>query len=56
MKPSVRVPARRIDSSAYQKKTVYGGPYSAPVKNVLGMMKALAEFIGYLETYSRPND
>ena len=50
MKPSVRVPLRRTDSSAYQKKTMYGGPYSAPTKNVLGMMLALMEFIEYLKT------
>ena len=51
MKPSVRVPARRIGSSAYQKKTVYGGPYSAPAKNVLGMTQALVEFIEFLHSY-----
>ncbi len=52
MKPSVRVPLRRIDSSTYQKSSSeYGGPYSAPSKNVLGMMQSLVEFIEYLKTY-----
>ena len=52
MKPSVRVPLRRIDSSTYQKSSSEcGGPYSAPSKNVLGMMQSLVEFIEYLKTY-----
>ncbi len=50
LKPSVRVPLRRTDSSAFQKKTMYGGPYSALSKNVLGMMQTLVEFIDYLKT------
>ncbi len=50
MKPSVRVPLRRTGSSAYQKKTMYGGPYSALPKNVLGMTQTLVEFIDYLKT------
>jgi len=52
MKPSVRVPLRRNESSMYQKtSSKYGGPYSAPRSNVLGMMQALVEFIEYLKTY-----
>jgi hypothetical protein len=52
MKPSVRVPLRRVDSSMYQKNSSkYGGPYSAPSQNMLGMMKSLVEFIEYLKTY-----
>lgn len=48
MKPSVRVPLRRENSSAYQK----GGPYSAPPQNVVGMMRSLVEFIGFLNTFT----
>jgi hypothetical protein len=52
MKPSVRVPLRRVDSSMYGKSTSkYGGPYSAPRQNVLGMMQSLVEFIEYLKSY-----
>jgi hypothetical protein len=49
MKPSVRVPLRRTKSSAYQRKRyMLDGPYSAPPQNVIGMMRSLVEFIGYL--------
>lgn len=52
MKPSVRVPLRRTDSSMYRKSpSVHGGPYSAPAQNVLGMVQSLVEFIDYLKTY-----
>jgi hypothetical protein len=52
MKPSVRVPLRRIDSSMYQKNSSkYGGPYSALPQNVLGMMQSLVEFIEYVKAY-----
>lgn len=52
MKPSVRVPLRRVDSSMYQKiSSKYGGPYSAPPQDMLGMMQSLAEFIEYIKTY-----
>jgi len=46
MKPSVSVPLRRENSSAYQKS----GPYSAPPQNVIGMMRSLVEFIRFLNT------
>jgi hypothetical protein len=48
MKPSVRVPLRRENSSAYQKS----GPYSALPQNVVGMMRSLAEFIGFLNAFA----
>jgi len=48
MKPSVRVPLRRENSSAYQK----GGPYSALPQNVTGMLRSLVEFIGFLNTFT----
>ncbi|MBV5347804.1 hypothetical protein JZU46_06285 [bacterium] len=48
MKPSVRVPLRRENSSAYQK----GGPYSASPQNVVGMMRSLVEFIGFLNAFT----
>lgn len=51
MKPSVRVPRRRVDSSMYGKSmSNNGGPYSAPPQNVLGMMQSLVDFIEYLKT------
>lgn len=51
MKPSVRVPRRRVDSSMYGKSTLNnGGPYSAPPQNVLGMIQSLVDFIEYLNT------
>jgi len=55
MKPSVRVPLRRTESSAYQKRTKYGGPYSASTRNVLAMMQALGGFIEFLKTYTPAN-
>lgn len=52
IKPSVRAPLRRVDSSMYQKKeSKFGGPYSANRQDVLGMMQALVEFIEYLNSY-----
>lgn len=52
MKPSVRVPLRRIDSSMYQKnQSKIGGPYAANRQDVIGMMQALVEFIEYLKSY-----
>jgi len=48
MKPSVRVPQRRENSSTYQKS----GPYSALPQNVTGMLRALVEFIGFLKTFT----
>lgn len=48
MKPSVRVPLRREISSAFRK----GGPYSAPPQNVVGMLRSLAEFIGFLNAHA----
>lgn len=57
MKPSVRVALRRVKSSAYRRNSfALDGPYSAPPQDVLGMMNALAEFIGFLETLSRASD
>jgi len=51
MKPSVRVVRRRVDSSMYRQNTSYGGAYSAPSQNILGMIQSLVEFIEYLKTY-----
>lgn len=52
MKPSVRVPLRRIDSSMYKNyQKEFSGPYSAPRQNVLAMMQSLVEFIEYLKIY-----
>ena len=51
MKSSVRVARRRVDSSMYRKNTSYGGAYSAPFQNILGMVQSLVEFIEYLKTY-----
>ncbi len=48
MKPSLRVPLRRENSSAYQQS----GPYSAPPQNVVEMMRSLVEFIGFLNTFT----
>jgi hypothetical protein len=49
MKPSVRIPLRRIDASMYSKVDAkYSGPYSAPQENVIAMLQALADFISYL--------
>lgn len=44
MKPSVRIPFRRADASAYSKS----GPYSVPGKNILAMLSALEVFTTYL--------
>jgi hypothetical protein len=44
MKPAVRVPFRRPDSSAFREY----GPFSAGVERVVGMMQALADFVDYL--------
>jgi hypothetical protein len=50
MKPSVRVPQRRIESSMYGKDpSKNGGPYAAPRQNVLRMMQSLVDFIEYLK-------
>lgn len=52
MKPSVRVPLRRIDSSMYQKSlSKFGGPFSAPTQIVLEMMQSLVEFIEFLKNF-----
>jgi len=47
MKPSVRIPFRRADASAYGK----AGPFSAPAKNVVAMLAALEDFINYLRSH-----
>lgn len=44
MKPSVRVPDRRIDASSFRQL----GAYRAPAENVGKMLGALADFIRYL--------
>ena len=44
MKPSVRVPLRRIDASTYSKS----GPFSAAPERVTKMIGALESFITYL--------
>jgi hypothetical protein len=46
MKPSVRIPLRRIDASMYSKT----GPYSADHKDVIAMLQALVDFIEFLKT------
>jgi len=52
MKPTVRVPLRRVDSSMYRKsQSKFGGPYAAKRQEVLGMLQALVEFIEYLKSY-----
>ncbi len=52
MKASVRVALRRVDSTMYQKSSSkYGGPFSAPAQNMIGVMQSLVEFIEYLKTY-----
>jgi hypothetical protein len=45
MKPSVRVPLRRIDASMYGK----AGPYSADENNVIAMLQALVDYIEFLK-------
>jgi hypothetical protein len=44
MKPSVRVPLRRVDASSYSKL----GPFSASPRRVMDMLAALEKFINYL--------
>jgi hypothetical protein len=44
MKPRVRVPFRRSDSSSYAST----GPYAVPAEGILGMLQALADFIIWL--------
>lgn len=46
MKPSVRVPVRRTDASAFAKL----GAYSAPPGDVWKMLGVLADFIRYLKS------
>lgn len=48
MKPSVRIPLRRIDASMYAKAGPY--PINPSDVNVLGMIQALADFIEQLKT------
>jgi len=49
MKPSVRIPLRRIDASMYTKVGAkHSGPYAAPPEDVISMLQALADFISYL--------
>ncbi len=51
MKPSVRVPHRRVDASMYGKALAEGGgPYSASPHMVLDMLQALVDFIESLRT------
>ncbi len=50
IKPSVRVPLRRVDASMYKKEIKDGGgPYSAPSHQVLGMLQAITDFIEHLQ-------
>lgn len=48
MKPSVRIPLRRIDASMYAKAGPY--PVNPSDVNVIGMMQALVDFIEHLKT------
>ena len=51
MKPSIRVPLRRIDASMFSKANAkYSGSYSADHKDVIAMLQALVDFIEYLKT------
>jgi hypothetical protein len=51
MKPSVRIPLRRIDASMYSKSEgKFSGPYSADQKEVIALLQALVDFIEYLKT------
>lgn len=50
MKPSVRVPFRRVDASSYATK----GPYSAPAETVIAMLSALEDFVAYLKRLPTP--
>jgi hypothetical protein len=55
MKPSVRVPLRRVDASMYGKNPNQGGgPYSAPPHKVLGNLQAIVDFINYLKSMKEP--
>ena len=45
MKPSVRVPERRMDASVYANL----GRFSACPNDVMAMLGALKSFIGYLQ-------
>lgn len=45
MKSAVRVPLRRTDATAYAEN----GPFSARPEDVIGMLQALADFVGGLE-------
>lgn len=45
MKPSVRIPFRRTDASAFARE----GPFCAPPERVTEMMEALADFVEYLK-------
>lgn len=50
MKPTVRIPRRRIDASMFAKSIEEGGgPYSAPPSHVISMMQAIVDFIDYLK-------
>jgi hypothetical protein len=44
MKSAVRVPLRRVDATAYALE----GPFSARYQDVIGLMQALADFMGGL--------
>lgn len=55
MKPSIRVPLRRVDASMYGKKLDQGGgPYSASASQVLGMLQAIVDFTQYLDILTQP--
>lgn len=50
MKPIVRIPRRREDASMFHKSIKDGGgPYSAPSRQIIGMLQALVDFIEYLK-------
>ena len=50
MKPNVRIPQRRVDTSRFTKPQVEGGgSYSAPAQGVIGMMQALVDFVEFLK-------
>jgi hypothetical protein len=48
MKSAVRVPERRVDATAYAES----GPFAARPHNVVGMLQALADFVGYVSQES----
>ena len=52
MTPAVRVLCRRVDASAYARS----GPFSAEPDQVLGMLRALAAFIAYLDKIPEVDD